>query len=75
MFCILSLDGGGIKGTFRASALAALEEATQLHSVSERKRSNGGEDVTHHGPEELTDEIATLDSASAEVLPTIRELP
>ena len=40
MFRILSLDGGGIKGTFRASALAALEAATQRHPVSERKRSN-----------------------------------
>src|SRR5437016_4423935 len=28
MFRILSLDGGGIKGTFSAAALAALEEAT-----------------------------------------------
>ena len=39
MFRTLSLDGGGIKGTFRASALAALEEETQMHPVSERKRS------------------------------------
>ena len=40
MFCILSLEGGGIQETFRVSALAALEEATQRHPVSERKRSN-----------------------------------
>ena len=39
------------------------------------KRSNGGEDVTHHGPEDITDEIATRDAESVEVLPTIRGLP
>jgi hypothetical protein len=33
MFRILSLDGGGIKGTFSASALAALEEATGKRCV------------------------------------------
>lgn len=40
MFRILSLDGGGIKGTFSASALAALEDATQRQPVSEGKMSN-----------------------------------
>ena len=38
------------------------------------QRSTGGEDVTHHGPEDLTNEIATLDAESAAVLPTIRGL-
>src|SRR5205809_814186 len=33
MFRILSLDGGGIKGTFSAAALAALEEATGKRCV------------------------------------------
>lgn len=33
MFRILSLDGGGIKGTFAASALATLEEDTGLRVV------------------------------------------
>ena len=40
MFRILSLDGAGITGTFRTSALAGLEEAIQRQPVSERKRSN-----------------------------------
>ena len=39
------------------------------------KRSTGGENVTHHGPEDITDEIATRDAESAEVLPTLRGLP
>ena len=29
--------------------------------------------MTHHGPEDLTDEIATREAESAEVLPTIRD--
>ncbi len=115
---ILNLDGGGIKGTFRASALAALEEATQRQPVSERKiqrgdasgrrharrergptcaaptlwrtwrqnlthrrqvsemkRSTGGEEATHLGPDDITDEIATQDVESSEVLPTLQGLP
>jgi len=32
-FCILALDGGGIKGTFSAAVLAALEEATKCGCV------------------------------------------
>jgi type I restriction enzyme M protein len=38
------------------------------------KNSNGGEEVTHRGPEEIMDEIAALDAESAEVLQTIRGL-
>jgi len=38
------------------------------------KNPNGGEEVTHRSPEEIMDEIATLDSESAEVLQTIRGL-
>jgi patatin-like phospholipase/acyl hydrolase len=32
-FCILSLDGGGIKGAFAASALATFEQATGRRAV------------------------------------------
>jgi type I restriction enzyme M protein len=38
------------------------------------KNPNGGEVVTHRSPQEIMDEIATLDAESAEVLQTIRRL-
>ena len=38
------------------------------------KNPNGGEEVTHRSPEAIMDEIAALDSESAEVLTTIRGL-
>ena len=38
------------------------------------KNPNGGEEVTHRSPEAIMDEIAALDSESAEVLATIRGL-
>ena len=38
------------------------------------KNPNGGEEVTHRSPEAIMDEIAALDSQSAEVLTTIRGL-
>ena len=38
------------------------------------KNPNGGEEVTHRSPEAIMDEIASLDSESAEVLATIRGL-
>ena len=38
------------------------------------KNPNRGEEVAHRSPEEIMDEIAALDSESAEVLQTIREL-
>jgi len=38
------------------------------------KNPNGGESVTHRSPQEIMDEIATLDAESAKVLQTIREL-
>ena len=38
------------------------------------KNPNGGEAVAHRNPEEIMDEIAALDSESAEVLQTIRGL-
>ena len=38
------------------------------------KNPNGGEEVAHRSPEEIMDEIAALDSESAEVLQTIRGL-
>ncbi len=53
---------------------AWLQNLTHRRQVSEMKRSNGGEDVTHHGLEDIMDEIATRDAESAEVLPTIRGL-
>ena len=38
------------------------------------KNPNGGEEVAHRSPEEIMDEIAALDTKSAEVLQTIRGL-
>jgi type I restriction enzyme M protein len=38
------------------------------------KNPNGGEEVTHRGPQAILDEIAKLDAESAEVLVTIRGL-
>lgn len=38
------------------------------------KNPNGGEAVTHRSPEDIMDEIAALDSESAEVLASIRAL-
>ena len=38
------------------------------------KNPNGGEEVTHRSPEDIMDEIAALDTESAEVLQTIRGL-
>ena len=38
------------------------------------KNPNGGEEITHRKPEEIMDEIASLDAASAEVLGNIRAL-
>ena len=38
------------------------------------KNPNDGEEVAHRSPEEIMDEIAALDSESAEVLQTIRGL-
>jgi type I restriction enzyme M protein len=38
------------------------------------KNPNGGKEVTHRTPEEIMDEIAALDTESAEVLQTIRGL-
>ena len=38
------------------------------------KNPNGGEEITHRGPQAIMDEIAALDSKSAEVLGKIREL-
>src|ERR1700680_2318850 len=38
------------------------------------KNPSGGEEVTHRSPEEIMDEIATLDAESAAVLQTIRGL-
>jgi len=38
------------------------------------KNPNGGEEITHRRPEEIMEEIATLDAQSAEVLRRIRRL-
>ena len=37
------------------------------------KNPNGGDEVAHRSPRDIMDEIATLDSESAEVLSAIRE--
>ena len=49
----------------------AIDPATFDLSV---KNPNGGEAVVHRSPEEIMDEIASLDAESAEVLQTIRGL-
>ncbi len=38
------------------------------------KNPDGGEEITHRSPQEIMDEIATLDAESAEVLVAIKEL-
>ncbi len=38
------------------------------------KNPNGGEEATHRSPEDIIDEIAALDTESAEVLGNIRAL-
>jgi type I restriction enzyme M protein len=38
------------------------------------KNPNGGEEITHRSPEAIIDEIAALDSESAEVLGNIKAL-
>jgi len=38
------------------------------------KNPNGGEAITHRSPQEIMDEIATLDAKSADVLQAIKEL-
>ena len=38
------------------------------------KNPNGGEEVTHRSPEEIMDEIATLDAESTEIIASIRAL-
>ena len=38
------------------------------------KNPNGGEEVTHRSPEDIMDEIAALDTESAEVLGRIKAL-
>lgn len=51
--------------------VANVDTATYDLSV---KNPNGGEEVTHRGPQEIMDEIAALDAESAEVLANIRAL-
>ena len=51
--------------------VAAIDPKTFDLSV---KNPNGGEEVTHRSPQEIMDEIATLDAESAEVLGNIRKL-
>jgi len=49
----------------------SIDQATFDLSV---KNPNGGEEVTHRSPQEIMDEIATLDAESAEVLGNIKAL-
>ena len=51
--------------------VAGIDKATFDLSV---KNPDGGEEITHRSPVEIMDEIATLDSESAEVLAGIRKL-
>jgi len=54
--------------------------STETKSIDQKtfdlsvKNPNGGEEVTHRSPKEIMEEIAALDTESAEVLKTIREL-
>ena len=50
---------------------ASIDPATYDLSV---KNPNGNEAITHRSPQEIMDEIATLDAESADVLATIRGL-
>ncbi len=50
---------------------AAIDPKTFDLSV---KNPNGGAEIAHRSPQEIMDEIATLDAESAEVLANIREL-
>ena len=47
-FRILALDGGGIKGTFSAAVLAALEDATKLRCVDHFDLITGTFNRWHH---------------------------
>ena len=38
------------------------------------RNPNGGEEIAHHSPQEIMDEIAALDAESADVLTVIRKL-
>ena len=49
--------------------LADIDKTTFDLSV---KNPNGGEEIVHRSPEEIMDEIAALDTESAEVLANIR---
>ena len=51
--------------------MATIDTATYELSV---KNPNGGEDVIHRSPQDIIDEIAALDTESAEVLAKIRAL-
>lgn len=51
--------------------LAAIDSKTFDLSV---KNPNGGEEIAHRSPQEIMDEIAALDTESAEILQTIRGL-
>ena len=53
------------------SDLTGIDKATWDLSV---KNPDGGNAITHRSPEEIMDEIATLDAESAEVLGNIRGL-
>jgi type I restriction enzyme M protein len=51
--------------------VAAIDPMTFDLSV---KNPNGGEEITHRSPQEIMDEIATLDAEITEVLSRVRTL-
>ncbi|MBI5868985.1 MAG: N-6 DNA methylase [candidate division Zixibacteria bacterium] len=66
-----------LQGTFADSPKSWSVDAKRVDKDSfdlAVKNPNGGEEVTHRRPQEIMDEIATLDAESAKVLGNIRAL-
>ena len=66
-----------LQNTFADSPKSWSVDVSALNAVTydlSVKNPNGGEEVKHRTPQEILDEIAALDAASAELLQTIRRL-
>ena len=64
-------DADSPKGWSVEASASAFDQTTFDLSM---KNPNGGEEVIHHSPQDIMDEIAALVAESAEVLSTIRRL-